>query len=606
MSGESRNWSAMSAERAGLWTTIAAVVVTAPLLLALCLTLWRMPFPVTEAVAIFEDVANYPLSRFLIPDTAYYRPLFYATIAAIWHSADRLEAKLSLVRLLHIVPVVVLLAALIAYVRPRSRIEAAAAVVAVAVLFGSPGLRDNLELPLSYTIVGMPLTLLVWMLLNREPRWWHHPAIVVMTLVAVGFKEQGLVLVPVIISAWWLGAPGARTWNVALLAALAGAYVVVRLAWRGSNMPIFEQAVGLWFNEMEPREAAARFGEFPYLIYAYNGVSTMANVLFAEPTRGTFSIVYAVVHSQLEPWQGVHLGSSTALTALIGWWAVRAWRSVAKDGGTREARLAAALLVALLGCGALSFNYSRDRLGGMAVPFYAVAAFYAVRAAAAHAGTAAPRRRLVITALLAATAAGWGVRAIGTVEWTRFVSARNQMEWLVLLPSRRLEFAERPTYLRIMDSMITQGIDRDAPRPTRYPSVVRRFIAGLPPEIAAPAPVYSLSDAIAAGDVRQAHAFIRAGQDPNDLIVVRHPELTGGVDVFVSPVVWAIVTRQRDVLQMLLGFGARLERPAERRALCLANAVGANDIARILKEHDRSLAAEPCEGFPPNQPLLRM
>jgi hypothetical protein len=595
----------MSAERAGLWTTIAAVVV-APLLVALCLTLWRMPFPVTEAVAIFEDVASYPLSRFLSPDSAYYRPLFYVTIDAIWRSADGIEPKLSLVRLLHIVPLVGLLTAFIAYVRPRSRIEAAAAVIAVAVLIGSPGLRDNLELPLSYTIVGMPLALLVWMLLNREPRWWHQPAIVVLTLVAVGFKEQGLVLVPVVISAWWLGAPGARTWNVALLAALATGYVAVRLVWRGSESPIFEQAIGLWFNEMEPREATARFGDFPYLIYAYNGASTMANVLFAEPTRGVFSTVHAIRHGQLEPWQGIHLVSSTALTILIGWWAVRAWRSAAKDGWTREGRTAAALLVALLGCGALSFNYSRDRLGGMVVPFYAIATFYAVRAAAGHAGTVAPLRRLVITTLLVATAAGWAVRAVGTVEWTRFVSSRNQMEWLVLLPSRRLEFAERPTYLRIMDSMITQGVDPDAPRPTSYPSLVRRFIVDLPPTTAALAPVHSLPEAIATGDVRHAYAFIRAGADPNDLIVVRHPDLTGGVDVFVSPVLWAIATRQSDVLQMLLGFGARLERPAERRAICLAEAVGANEIARTLKEHDQSLAAESCEQSAPNQPLLRM
>jgi hypothetical protein len=340
------------------------------------------------------------------------------------------------------------------------------------------------------------------------------------------------------------------------------------------------------------------------LIYAYNGASTIANVLFAEPTRGTFAIVFSVIHWQFEPWQLVHLGSSVALTAVIGWWAVREWRMAAQQGWTREARVAAVLLVALLGCGLLSFNYSRDRLGGMAVPFYAMAAFYAVRAAAARVGALAPPRRLVIVALLAAIASGWSIRAVGTVERTRFVSARNQMEWLVLLPARRLEFAQRPTYLRIMESMIAQGIDPDAPRPTRYPNLVRRFLADFPPEAAPPAFVYSLGEAIAAGDVRQAHAFIHAGQDPNALIAVRHPDLTGSENVFVHPALWAIATRQREILQMLFGFGARLERPAERRAICLANAVGANDIARFLNEQDRALADEPCEGFPPKQPLL--
>ena len=37
------------------------------------------------------------------------------------------------------------------------------------------------------------------------------------------------------------------------------------------------------------------------------------------------------------------------------------------------------------------------------------------------------------------------------------------MEWLVMLPERRLEFAERPAYLGIMNSMIDQGTDPTTP-----------------------------------------------------------------------------------------------------------------------------------------------
>ena len=46
-----------------------------------------------------------------------------------------------------------------------------------------------------------------------------------------------------------------------------------------------------------------------------------------------------------------------------------------------ELLIVATMLVAVMACGVLSFNYSRDRLGGMAVPFYALAAFFALRAA---------------------------------------------------------------------------------------------------------------------------------------------------------------------------------------------------------------------------------
>jgi hypothetical protein len=82
----------------------------------------------------------------------------------------------------------------------------------------------------------------------------------------------------------------------------------------------------------------------------------------------------------------------------------------------------------------LSFDYSRDRLGGMAVVFYALAAYFAlcrldawrrgVSARAAVVGAAseesvgaAVRRPAWITAvLLFLVNAGWTLRGYGTVE----------------------------------------------------------------------------------------------------------------------------------------------------------------------------------------------
>lgn len=52
--------------------------------------------------------------------------------------------------------------------------------------------------------------------------------------------------------------------------------------------------------------------------------------------------------------------------------------------------------------------------------------------------------------------------------------------------------------------------------------------------------VFSLADAIERNDVDQAYAFIRAGQDPNEPIAVRHPVLSGGRSVLVTPIVWAV------------------------------------------------------------------
>ena len=55
-----------------------------------------------------------------------------------------------------------------------------------------------------------------------------------------------------------------------------------------------------------------------------------------------------------------------------------------------ESRLFIVATVVVVACGSFSFNYSRDRLGGMAVVFCALAAYAAVRAAANRATHAAP------------------------------------------------------------------------------------------------------------------------------------------------------------------------------------------------------------------------
>ena len=455
--------------RARLWTAVVLALAT-PFTFILCLTLWRSPYPLTEAVAIFENVTN-TAANIWIPDTPYYRPLFYLMVSSIWHHIGSLDARLALLKLVQIVPVILLIIGFIWHLRPRTSLEAAAASVAVAVVIGSPGFRDNLELPLSYTIVGMPLALIAWMLMNGEPRWWHAPIIVALTLIAIGFKEQGLVLVPLAVVCWWTRAPGATRGLVATLAAVAIAYVLFRLSWR-SEWPIFEQSIGLGFRDLEVPEATTRFGAFPYWIYAYNATSTISNALFAEPGRGVFRIVQAWSEGRAQAWQFAHVGSSIGLTGVIAWWGLRSLRDARSHGWSLESRACVAAAVVLLACGVLSFNYSRERLAGMAVPFYGIAAFFALRAAATSA-LRAPRMRLAATGLaLLVLSAAWHTRALATIEYARATARRSHMEWLVMLPERRIEFAERPAYLGIMNSMIEQGTDPTTPRPVRYPDWV--------------------------------------------------------------------------------------------------------------------------------------
>jgi hypothetical protein len=424
-----------------------------------------------------EDVDERPVSYFFDPNGAYYRPLSYLALSTIWHDGASLDSRLGAIKLLTVVPVLLVVGLFIWHLRPRTALEAGAASVALAVLIGSPGFRDNLEMGTFDTIVGIAIAMMVWVLLNRVQRPWHAPLVVACTLIAVGFKEQGLVLVPLVIAAWWTRAPGASRGMALTLGVFGVAYVAFRLIWRTSWLP-FEQDVGLGFTEFSIQEAAARFGAFPYWVYLYSSASTIASLLFAEPRRGVFRIVQSWMNGEVQPWQIVQVGSSVALTVVIAWWGIRSLKVRTKGEWSRDSRVFVCTVLVVLAAGALSFNYSRERLAGFATLFYAMAAFSAVRAAAART-LIATRTGFVVGGLsLALLAAAWHIRAVGTLEWARGQSWGNHQEWLVMLPARRVEYAHRPAYARIMESLIEQGADPAAPRGTRFPDWASLVIGG--------------------------------------------------------------------------------------------------------------------------------
>jgi hypothetical protein len=460
---------------ARLWTAVA-LGVSLPFVIVLCTTLWLAPYPITDSIGHFEDVQRRPAASFLVPSSSYYRPLFYLTLSGIWNNAPTIDSALTAIRFFHIVPIALLVVLLIGLARPRTPIDAAAAMLAVAVLVGSPGFRDNLELPLSYTIVGMPVALAVWMLAERERRMWHGAAIIALALVAIGFKEQGLAIVPLVIAAWWLGAPGVTRGTAATLAIIAMAYVVFRLNYHDARLPMFEQDVGFLYSRMSPEDAEARFGTFPLWIYAYSGASTIGTVLFAEPTEGIFRVTRALTAGPLEPWHVVHLASSVALTAVIVWWGVAALRRGQDRVWSPDARLFLVMLVVVAATGALSFNYSRDRLGGMAVPLYALAAFHAVRAAAVRAAAAPRLAAAAIALVLVLLGAGWQLRALYTTETAQYRAVNTEREWTTRFERRREEFRERTVYAHILDQMLEQGTNPGAIRRLRYPRWLERML----------------------------------------------------------------------------------------------------------------------------------
>jgi len=453
----------------------AVSIIAACVAAVLASILWQTPYPLSEGVALLEDVADASSFGFLLPLRTYYRPLYHLSLYTAWHASRSPEAFVATARLMQIAPVAILLVLFIVRLRPRTVVDAAAATLGVAVLVGSAAFLDNLEIPLTYTTVGMPLLLAAWMLTERTARPAGAWLFVALAVLAVGFKEQGLVLLPVIIAAWWTKAPGVSRTTAAWMVGIGVAYVGLRLSQSARWAP-FEQDIGFGFQVLPAAEAAARFGRFPLGVYAYNAASTIANVLFAEPTAGVFSITGAMLHGSALPWQYIYLLSSGCLTGLLAWWGVRCVRRARAAGWDAESRTVVILAVALAASGALSFNYSRDRLGGMALVPYAVAAFYAVRAALVALSRAGVLRAVTVGAALLLLAASWQTRVLHTLDGARKRAADNHREWITALYQRRAEFAGRPYFERLLDELSPQGSQRPAVTPLRYPAWVRDLL----------------------------------------------------------------------------------------------------------------------------------
>ena len=124
---------------------------------------------------------------------------------------------------------------------------------------------------------------------------------------------------------------------------------------------------------------------------------------------------------------------------------------------------------------------------------------------------------------------------------------------------------------------------------------VYRMIAPDAPVFGDP-PAQSLSEAITRGrGVEAAFPFIRDGQDPNAPIVIDDEDYTGGGQMRVSPLVAAIASRDSNIVQMLLNFGARIDLPQNRDAWCFAHVLGDETMQKVIA--DAGSPADP-EGCP--------
>ena len=114
----------------------------------------------------------------------------------------------------------------------------------------------------------------------------------------------------------------------------------------------------------------------------------------------------------------------------------------------------------------------------------------------------------------------------------------------------------------------------------------------------------SLADAIASGNALGAYELIRGGQDPRQPIAVRHTVLTGGRSMRVSPLVWAVATERNQIVALLWSVGARVDAATGQRAICLAERLGNDEVARLLRAYGEFGPPGPCPPREAGEPVV--
>lgn len=382
-----------------------------------------------------------------------YRPFFTLGIKAAYEAVG---TWLPFYQALVLLSFAVLLTLVVRLCRPVGRQRAWAACIAISCVCGLHTSRILFGFwPLNhYAAVMVAMLLAIALALNPRTRP-HDWVFGLLMLVATLSLEFGVLVIPVLITLWWFGAPGISWRGVTAMAAAAAVYLTIRfsLGDHSGDLTLWADS-GFGFQNLDADALRARFGGAPWVLWVYNVVGTTLTVLFSEPRDGVYSFVESLLARDMETWQWFQVGSSALTTLVIAFGLVRGWPW--KERAKERDRLLVVAGVALLVCGsALSFVYTRDRLGLAGGIGYALL-LYVACASLLEQRRASGRGRLVVAGVVGLVAAMWVVRSAETwfqlrdtawdyhVEWTdRFVELGGAQNSTDLLKNLRTDALAR-------------------------------------------------------------------------------------------------------------------------------------------------------------------
>lgn len=291
-------------------------------------------------------------------------------------------------------------------------------------------------------------------------------AAVALLVAAMLTIESGLLIWAIFVAAYVVGYRGASRSALIAMTACVAMYFIGRFVLIGGAAPgLNERSAGFGFSVLNPDDLVRRFGSNPIPFYAYNVVSAIFSVLFAEPRGGVWMFIRELTRGRPEPWQFVNVLTSTATTLLVARFVMRrcaTWRA----GECDEADRFVIIFLAVLPLNALfAGGYEKDVIMSPAGLFYGAAAYFVFREALSGrvAVSLAPALALLI-------AIGWSIRFVGIHDSLRARALSVREEWAYYDDWVREQ--PRPLALTPEEEAIKQHLYEDAVlRAPRVPQI---------------------------------------------------------------------------------------------------------------------------------------
>lgn len=404
---------------------------------------------------------------------AFLRPFLWAELKIVFDLADGNYSVWY--RNVHVLQVAVLALLYVKLLRPRTAADLAVLPVGLAALIGIHTFSGTVAeaFPINTFLTILLLVFGAAAVVMSRYRWWNDVLLALMAVVAALTVESGLLVAVIVIGAALVRAPGVSRTGAMVQVALLVGYFALRFVILDVGSPgLSERASGFGFGRIERDVLEQRFGANPLPFYAYNVVTSILSVLFAEPRAGVWRLTFGLTVGDPEPAMVVNVIASTLGTAAIAWFAWQrrhAW--LARDFSDDD-RLVLLFALVLVANGAISFPYTKDVVMSPAGAFFAVAMAVALRHMAA-----VPRRGAILAAAAAfmlVLSVTWSVRVIGLHAMLREMAPTVRNEWvgaIFTMPEQyKAEFAANPLGPRLMRQLHDDAVHR---RPAVRPRLRR-------------------------------------------------------------------------------------------------------------------------------------